>query len=629
MTQILDQFEYPDKLKELSLEELNQLAEEIRVRLLEIGNQCGGHLASNLGVVELTIALHTIFSSPTDKLIWDTSHQCYVHKLLTGRRDQMFTIRQDNGLSGFANINESDHDIFGAGHASTALSAALGLAHARDILNRKNHVISIIGDASLSGGMAYEALNNIKHLKSPFICILNDNNMSISKPVGNMADYITKVRTSSTYNQIKENCEKLLDSIPLVGPSLFQIMEKIVDRSRDVVLNLNNNVIFEEFGLRYIGPIDGHNIPLLIALLNYSKQSKEPVMLHIVTQKGKGHEPAEDNPIKYHGVKPNSPKKTTKKKQTFTEVFGKKVIDLATRHPNLVVITPAMTEGSGLKEYQAQFPDRFFDVGIAEEHSVTFAAGLARDGIIPILSIYSTFLQRGYDQIIHDVCLQNLPVIFTLDRAGLVGEDGPTHHGVFDYNYFLPIPNMIITAPKDGNELEQLLDAAMSWNAPTSIRFPKSSAESDHPLNNTPIELGKAEVLHQSSKEPDIVLVAAGHLAENAYSAALELEKKNVHVTVINLRFIKPFDKELLEKYFKCAKKIVIVEEGMGIGGISPYLLSEFPQYGSKWSNIALPDHFQTHGTLATLRAEYQLDTNGILNHCLKIATIHQKQVQN
>ena len=623
MTTLLDNSEFPETLKHLSLEELVTLAEEIRSRLLDIGNQCGGHLASNLGVVELTIALHTIFESPVDKIVWDTSHQCYVHKLLTGRRDQMFTIRQDNGLSGFANIDESIHDTFGAGHASTALSAALGLAHARDINHRENHVISVIGDASLSGGMAYEALNNIKHLKSPFICILNDNNMSISKPVGNMADYITKVRTSNTYTQIKENCEKIIENIPVVGTPLFKRVEKMIDRFRDVVLNLNNNVIFEEFGLRYIGPIDGHNIALLMAILNYAKQSKEPVMIHIVTQKGKGHEPAENNPIKYHGVKPNpSQPSPTKSTTAFTQVFGKKIVDLAHKHANLVVITPAMTEGSGLKEFEQTFPDRFFDVGIAEEHSVTFAAGLARDGIIPILSIYSTFLQRGYDQIIHDVCLQNLPVIFALDRAGMVGEDGPTHHGVFDFSYFLPIPNIVITAPKDGQELESLLEASMLWNRPTSIRFPKSNAYPSNTPTTQPIEYGKAEVLlapESKGTRSHIVIVACGHLAWPAYDAAKELENNGLIITVINLRFIKPFDETLLEQTFNNTDHILIVEEGQSIGGVSHYLLAQFPEHGPKWATLGLPDEFQPHGNLNKLRKTHQMDSDGIASFCMTL----------
>ena len=469
---LLHTAKFPDDLKTFDLNQLNQLADEIRTELLKIGDKCGGHLASNLGVVELTIVMHTLFESPTDKFLWDTSHQTYVHKMLTGRLDKMYTIRQDHGLSGFAKIKESEHDCFGAGHASTSLSAALGFAHARDIQKQDHHVLAVVGDSGLSGGMAFEALNNTQHLKSNFICVLNDNDMSISHPVGMMSEYMTNVRTSKVYNDVKERFEAIIENIPHIGSPLYDRIEKFVERVRGTILNVKMGVLFEEFGFRYMGPIDGHNIPLLMAALKYAKSYPGPILIHISTKKGKGYNPAENDPVKYHGV---SPKKTNATKaseinesqqtvathpdasKSFSQIFGEEMITLAKSEKNMAVITPAMIGGSGLTEFAKQFPDQLFDVGIAEEHAVTFAAGMSKGGTLPILAIYSTFLQRGYDQVIHDVCLQELPMVFAIDRAGIVGADGATHHGVFDYNYLLPIPNIVILAPKDTVECRQML----------------------------------------------------------------------------------------------------------------------------------------------------------------------------
>ncbi len=618
---LLDTLELPQDLKGLTKSELEQLASEIRQRLLEVGKVCGGHLASNLGVVELTLALHAVFESPKDKFIWDVSHQTYVHKMLTGRLDKMMTIRQDGGLSGFAKIHESEHDIFGAGHASTALSAALGIAHGREINQEQYSVISVLGDASLSGGMAFEALNNVKKLNSNFICILNDNDMSISRPVGTMADYITRIRTSGAYNTAKAKFEKVFDRIPRIGVPLKKRIEKTIERLRGIVLDMKVGVIFEEFGFRYLGPLDGHNISVVMAALKYAKSYPGPIMIHIITTKGKGHLPAEQDPVNYHGV---SPQKTATipavSSKTYVQVFGDELVHLGETDSRVAVITPAMKEGSGLNAFADRFPDRFFDVGIAEEHAVTFAAGLARVGIKPILSIYSTFLQRGFDQVIHDVCIQELPVIFAIDRAGIVGEDGPTHHGVFDYAYLLPIPNISILAPKDGDELQRMLRWAVTQNRAVSIRYPKGHIPEKNGQVMTPIEKGMAEVMvefsENSPKSFEVLLIAAGSMAWPAYEAANLLQQYRVSCAVINIRFIKPLDIELLKKYTQKSQHIFVIEEGCEIGGLMSHILESFVQMQTPlthWHSISIPDQFVEHGKIQTLRQAYALTAKGIL----------------
>lgn len=627
---LLDTLSLPHDLKKLSRSELETLASEIRVRLLEIGAACGGHLASNLGVVELTLALHVVFDSPKDKTIWDTSHQTYVHKMLTGRLSQMFTIRQDDGLSGFSNIFESEHDIFGAGHASTALSAALGVAHAREITQEQYSVISVIGDASLSGGMAFEALNNVKKLNANFICILNDNDMSISRPVGTMADYMTRIRTSPGYNQAKHKFESILDKIPRIGVPLKKRIEKVVERLRDIVLDVPVGVLFEEFGFRYLGPLDGHNISVVMAALKYAKTYPGPIMIHIMTTKGKGHSPAELDPIQYHGIAPqkkvSAAVKVEPKVKTFTQVFGDEVVALGQQDPKLVVITPAMKEGSGLNKFADAFPDRFFDVGIAEEHAVTFSAGLARAGVKPLLSIYSTFLQRGYDQVIHDVCIQKLPVIFALDRAGFVGEDGQTHHGVFDMAFLLPIPNIHVLAPKDGAELQVMLRWAINQNLPVSIRYPKGPVPVQDGTISTPVELATAEVMvelsEKSPKQFEILLIGVGSMAWPAHEAALVLQEYHVSCAVINLRFVKPLDVDLLTRYITKSKHVLVIEEGVGIGGVFSHLLGSLHHLEkslSEWHHLAIPDTFVDHGKMQTLRQAHGLTKKGIVEKVSRI----------
>jgi len=629
MTTLLDKLEFPKALKQLSIDEMTLLAEEIRERLIQVGNICGGHLASNLGIVELTLALHTVFESPKDRFLFDTSHQTYVHKMLTGRLADMFTVRQDGGLSGFAKIDESEHDAFGAGHASTALSAALGIAHAREVLAQNYGVVAVIGDATLSGGMAFEALNNAHTLNGNFICVLNDNDMSISHPVGRMADTMTQLRTSPVYDKAKQRLEQFVSRIPHIGESLFKRIEKTVDHMRDMILDEKVGVIFEEFGFKYLGPIDGHNLPMLMMALRYAKSFDGPILIHIITKKGKGLPAAEADPVNFHGVSPKKPGTApTTKPKTFTSIFGEEVVNLAHDHSDMVVITPAMTGGSGLDAYAKQFPTRFFDVGIAEEHAVTFAAGLARGGIKPILAIYSTFLQRGYDQMIHDVCIQNLPVIFALDRAGLVGEDGPTHHGVFDYAYMLPIPNLSILAPKDGSELRAMLRWAITQTHPISLRYSKEAISTKDTQSCDPIQLGKSEILgiFGSKDRFDVLIVGVGNMSWLAYEAAeIWHQEHGLTLCVLNLRFVKPLDTDLLNQLLPKTDHVLVVEEGCQIGGVFFHIHSSFPNVSCEWHSLAIPDRFIDHGKLTTLRKSLNLTKEGILEKLSQVLT-HTKK---
>lgn len=603
----LDHLSLPHDLPRLSLLELTELCQQIRDRLIQISEKCGGHLASNLGVVELTVALHTLFKSPIDQLVFDTSHQTYVHKMLTGRLHQMFTIRQDNGLAGFAKIDESEHDRFGAGHASTALSAALGMAVARNLTQSKNHVVAILGDASLSGGMSFEAMNNIESIgKSNFICILNDNDMSISHPVGTMSDTITRIRTSPSYNMIRKRVEQILNRVPKVGEPLNRTIDRLILRLRDIVVTEKVGVIFEEFGFKYLGPIDGHNLAMVLLALRYAKSYQGPILVHVITKKGKGMPEAENDPVNFHGIAPKS-SSVSPKPATFTSVFGAHAIQLAQNHPDMAVITPAMTGGSGLTQFASEFPDRLFDVGIAEEHAVTFAAGLARAGIKPLLAIYSTFLQRGYDQVIHDVCIQNLPIMMALDRAGLVGEDGPTHHGVFDIAYLLSIPNMVLMAPKDGSELKAMMDWSVLCESPVAYRYSKDAIAPDDTGTSLPIQKGVAETMGRFGDAPrnHVAILAYGSLVWPATKAAISLHQTD-HLTieVINLRFAKPLDWAIIRMVASRSDRIIVAEEGVKTGGLFSAITSGMINHpGPMWHSISIPDEFITHGKLSTLRS--------------------------
>jgi 1-deoxy-D-xylulose-5-phosphate synthase len=625
-TKFLDHSNFPGELQNLSDEDLKVLAREIRERLIDVCEQCGGHLASNLGVVELTLVMHILFESPKDKFFWDTSHQTYVHKMLTGRLDRMYTIRQDNGLSGFSKIDESEHDTFGAGHASTSISAALGAVHARDLQNQDHKVVAVFGDSALSGGMAFEALNNIEGLGTNFVCILNDNDMSISKPVGSMAQYITRIRTTKMYDKVKDRIESIINRIPKYAGPLKRRVEKIVDHLIDIIVDTKAGVIFEEFGFKYLGPIDGHNIPLLMAALKYAKSYQGPIMIHIITQKGRGLKDAEVDPVKYHGISPKpSPQKVAIDPnlpiiKTFSNTLGDTMIDICNKKKDVVVITPAMKGGSGLTKFADIHPKRFFDVGIAEEHAVTYAAGLARTGIKPLLAIYSTFLQRGYDQVIHDVCIQNLPVVFALDRAGIAGQDGPTHQGVFDYAFLLSIPNMTILAPKDPEELERMLEWAFEQNEPISIRYPKSHSNIQNGDIITDIGNRKSECLTDNRDDKnskiDILYIGVGTMAWPCYEAAQVIQTQGKRVVALNLRFIKPLDTNFLAPYIEQADKIIVVEEGAGIGGVYHNILRDFNHLDKRlnqWKQIALPDQFIEHGLVSTLKSKYGLTASNII----------------
>lgn len=615
---LLDRLKYPQALQELTQKQLEQLAQEIRQRLRDIGDACGGHLASNLGVVELTLVLHTLFETPKDKFVWDTSHQAYVHKMLTGRKKEMFTVRKKDGLSGFANIFESEHDAFGAGHASTALSAGLGMAQARDLKGDTFKVVSIFGDSALSGGMAFEALNNLEALKSNYVCILNDNDMSISEPVGAMADYMTKVRTAPIYNHARKTFFSAMEAIPKVGGPLTRRVEKALDRFREFILDTKFGTLFEEFGVKYIGPLDGHNIPLLMLALNYAKSYPGPIMVHIITQKGKGYDKAEANPVKYHGVSPKKSAPLAQSKAprlTYQQRFAQTMEELCEKNKAVVAITPAMKGGSGLSHFAQRFPKQFFDVGIAEEHAVTFAAGMARCGIKPVVAIYSTFLQRGYDQLLHDVCLQKLSVVFALDRAGLVGQDGATHQGLFDLTYMLPIPNLTILVPQDGWELEAMLHWAIEQEGPVSIRYPKETEPATEKKDVLPLSKQRHVLTYEetSNKGAHLLIIAIGPCALAAKAAAAEFPEYNI--SVINARFVKPLDPDFLLPYFNSATAVLVLEEGQAIGGLFSYLQQQFLaqlKAPLKWHQIAVPDVFIEHATIPEQRADLGLDKAGI-----------------
>ncbi len=614
---LLDTLHFPDDLKTLSHQELLQLAQEIRDRLIDITSTVGGHLASNLGVVELTLAMHTEFNSPTDKFLWDTSHQTYVHKMLTGRLSQMYTIKQYNGLSGFAKIAESPHDCFGAGHASTSLSAAIGVAQARNAANETHNVVCVLGDGGLSGGMAYEALNNVKYLKGNFICILNDNDMSISPPVGAMASYITSIRTTKFYDDAKVKFQRIFNRIPKIGHPLKRRIEKTVERLRSTLLDTPTGVLFEEFGFKYLGPINGHDLTAVMAALRYAKHYPGPIMLHMITTKGKGMPVAETDPVKYHGVSAKSTGAPVKKRPTYTQCFGTEIIRIANANPKVHVITPAMREGSGLVEFEQQFPGRYYDVGIAEEHAVTFAAGLSKGGVTPVLAIYSTFLQRGFDQVIHDVCLQKLPMVFAIDRAGLVGADGPTHHGVFDYSYLLMVPNMVVCAPKDGTELKQLLTWATTSQKIVSIRYPRGEVPAEDGQQVADIEFQDCQIMVEPNQHHiDTLIIATGTFVWPCACIGQELnDEHNASVCVVNLRFIKPLDTATLEPLIQRASTIAVVEDGSQIGGVYHYLLNQFRHLDtplSQWLSFSIPDTFVDHGPVDTLYKDIHLHPSQI-----------------
>ncbi|MBZ4680965.1 1-deoxy-D-xylulose-5-phosphate synthase [Thermodesulfobacterium sp.] len=605
----------PQDLKKLKISHLKALAQEIRDYIVEVTSKNGGHVAPNLGVVELTLALHYVFDSPKDKIIWDVGHQCYTHKLITGRRDQFHTLRQYEGIAGFPKRAESPHDILDTGHSSTSISAGLGMATALRLKKEKGKVIAVIGDGSITAGLAFEGLNNAGFSKEDLLVVLNDNEMSIAPNVGALSSFISKRLTGNLVRFIKREIESISHKVP-GGENLLSILKKGEELLK---VAITSGALFTALNFEYVGPVDGHNLEELIKVLNNLKSLKGPVLLHVITKKGKGYPYAEADPETFHGIGPfdvktGKPLKSPNSPPSYTEIFGRTMLRLAEIEPKLVAITAAMRSGTGLKEFSERYPERFFDVGICEQHAVTFAAGLALEGFIPVCAIYSTFLQRAFDQIIHDVALNQAKVIFALDRAGLVGEDGPTHHGAFDLSYLRLIPNLVIMVPKDENELQHMLYSALKYPNPVAIRYPRGAGVGvslDWEFKEIPF--GKGEVL-KSGK--DLTILAVGSMVYPALKAALEAEKFGLSVEVINARFVKPLDEDLILSSAQKTKRVLLVEENTLIGGFGSAVLELLTDKGIKGievKRLGLPDKFIEHGDLKTLHAKYHLNTEGIL----------------
>ena len=619
---LLEKINEPNDIKQLSPSDYGRLAKEIRAFLVKKVSKTGGHLASNLGVVELTMALHLFLDLPKDKLIWDVGHQAYTHKILTGRKEDFDSLRQFSGLSGFPKTNESDCDSFNTGHSSTSISVADGIVKARDLLHENYKVVAVIGDGALSGGMAYEALNNAGRLKSNLIIVLNDNNMSISENVGGMASYLGHLRTSSKYTGLKMKVEKALDRIPIIGKRIVRSIKASKDSIKSLVVP---GMFFENMGITYIGPIDGHNIPIMLQSFEAAAQSKGPVLVHVITKKGKGYKPAEINPSKFHGVGPfdysTGTTSSNKNGRTYTEVFSSKIVQIAHKDYRVVAISAAMSEGTGLERFKSLFPNRFFDVGIAEEHAVTFAAGMASRGMHPVVAIYSTFLQRAYDQIIHDVALSNLPVTFAIDRAGIVGNDGETHQGIFDLSFLAHVPGLLVMAPKNAEELEQMLEFSIRYNGPSAIRYPRGKATEKLSEYNAPIELGKSEVIKEGG---DVAIFAVGRMVKVLYEICEEIEAEdNISISIINARFVSPLDKQTIDRFAGSCRLIITCEENVDRGGYGQAVASYLLESGYKGSfmNLALPDDYIVQGTPNELRDSIGFDPISLKNRIKKQLT--------
>ena len=613
---ILETINSPADVKALSLDELKQLAEEIRQFLISVISKTGGHLAPNLGVVELSLALHRVFSTPEDKIVFDVGHQSYIHKIITGRREQFPTLRQYGGLSGFPKRSESEHDAFGTGHSSTSISAALGMAVARDLQGKDYNVVAVIGDGSMTGGMAFEALNNAGTLHKKMIVVLNDNEMSISKNVGAMSEYLYQLRTGETYNKIKHDIESWLKNMEF-GTDVLKAIRRLKGSVKYLMVPTS---IFEELGFTYLGPVDGHDLQGLTEVLQAAKKIDGPVLVHVLTKKGKGYKPAEESPNKFHGTGPfeiATGKKIANPNApiTYTEVFGKTLTELANEDKEIIGITAAMPDGTGMSTFAKAHPERFFDVGIAEQHAVTSAAGAAAAGMKPVAAIYSTFLQRAYDSVLHDICMQKLHVTLCLDRAGLVGDDGYTHHGVFDYAYLRSMPEMTIMAPKDENELRHMLKTAVDYDGPVSVRYPRGSGvgvEITEPMHSLPI--GKAEVLREGK---DVCLWAIGSMVQSALQVAAKLAEQGISAGVVNMRFAKPLDKELLLAHAAQYGKIVTLEEGTLQGGVGSAVLETLNEakmlQQCRVLTLGIPDEFVLHGDKKLLMKDLGLDVDAIV----------------
>lgn len=611
---LLEKINQPNDIKNIEKEDYKALAQEIREFLIHKISTSGGHLASNLGVVELTMALHLSLNFPEDKIVWDVGHQAYTHKILTGRREGFDVLRKYGGMSGFPKRKESNCDCFDTGHSSTSISAALGYVQAREIKGEDYSVVAVIGDGALTGGMAYEALNNASRLKSNFIIILNDNNMSISENVGGMSSYLGNLRTAESYNGIKESVANTLGKSPVYGEKVIRNLSKIKSGIKQLFIP---GMFFEDMGIKYLGPVEGHNIDKLMKAIKEAKKVKGPVLVHVMTHKGHGYPPAERNPSRFHGTEPFDIETglplARKKKPSYTNIFSTVMVKLGNRREDVVAITAAMPDGTGLKRFRNMYKERFFDVGIAEEHAVTFAAGLAAGGMRPVVAVYSSFLQRAYDQIIHDVCIQNLPVIFAIDRAGLVGSDGETHQGIFDISFLMGIPNMHMMAPKNKWELSDMMKFAVEFPAPVAIRYPRGEAYDEFQDYRTPIQLGKSETLYD---EDEIALFAYGSMVRTAKEVRDQLKDIGYNCSLINARFAKPFDQERIRELSEDHKLIVTLEEGIRLGGLGEQVANfvKEKKLDVAVEIIAIPDEYVEHGNVDILKKEVGMDTQSVVN---------------
>lgn len=612
---ILEKVDYPEDLKPLRIEEKEILAQEIRKKIINTVSETGGHLASNLGVVELTIALHSVFNTPLDKIIWDVGHQTYVHKILTGRKNKLDTLRKMNGIAGFPKTTESVYDNFNTGHSSTSISVALGMARARDIKCENNKIIAVIGDGALTGGMALEALNDVGSSNTNMIVILNDNEMSISKNVGGISMMLSKLRTKSIYVNTSLKGKKLIGNIPFVGKKVVKLVQRAKRGIKQLVIP---KMYFEDIGFRYLGPVDGHNIEKLENIFNICKEQEGPILVHVLTKKGKGYKPAEVNPDKFHSTSKfniESGEKLGKGKKDYSKVFGEKLVQIAKENPKVVAITAAMKDGTGLTDFAKKYPARFFDVGIAEQHAVGLAAGMAKAGLVPVVPLYSSFIQRAYDQLVHDVAIQDLPVVICSDRSGIVGNDGETHQGLLDMAFTNTIPNFNIMAPKDFKELEKMLDFAIKLNKPVLIRYPRGGEDISFEKCEE-IECGKAELIQEGK---DIAIIAIGKMVSKAVRIADELKKDGIIPTIINARFLKPFDEITLLKNLVGIKKVITIEDGTIVGGLGDkveHLILE-NKLNTELEKIAYPDEFVKHGSVDEIEEKYGLDVGSIVK-CLK-----------
>ena len=645
---MLEQINSPNDLKNLTLKQKEELAQEIRNYILEIVSENGGHLSSNLGVVELTIALHSVFNVPEDKIVWDVGHQTYVHKILTGRREELKNIRKLNGIAGFPKTKESETDCFNTGHSSTSVSAALGMARARDLQGKNNACIAVIGDGALTGGMALEALNDAGFSKTNITVILNDNEMSISKNIGGMNQFLDKLRTKKLYTRTNKLIKNRLNSIPVIGTKMVRIIQRVKRAFKQLLVH---GMFFEDIGFTYLGPVDGHNIEKLESILRLSNQIEGPKIIHVLTKKGKGYTIAEKNPDRFHATSPfnietGEPKK--QKQDDYSKIFGKKLVELAKNNEKIVAITASMKDGTGLRTFQKEFPKRFFDIGIAEQHAITMAAGMAKEGMIPVVPIYSSFYQRAYDQVIHDVAMQNLHVIMCVDRAGVVGADGETHQGTLDMAFFRLVPNLVIMSPKDFRELEDMLEYAVKLNKPIVIRYPRGGEDKKTKFEkHDKIKLGKAEILRRIDEnlkfknqiiesqtkneqmektkiKPQLSIITIGKMVSRAMNIAEEIQDK-IDVEVINTRFLKPFDNQTIIKCIQKTKNVVTIEDGTiinGLGTTVKELISDNNLEGIKIECFAYPDEFIKHGKVEELEEIYGLDENSIINKILLLLNV-------